>query len=123
MHELGLAQQTLDLALDIARQQGANRIVAFKLRIGDWSGVVVEAMVFALATIIEGTIAEGADIQWETVKPAVRCTQCGVEYEVDSYQYACAACGQENYQLCRGQEIELLTIEVDECVTIADAKQ
>jgi hydrogenase nickel incorporation protein HypA/HybF len=120
MHELGLAQQTLEMALRIARQQQANRIVAFQLKIGDWSGVVVEALAFALTTISKDTIAEGADIRWQTIPPAVRCSTCSQEYGVANYNYVCPVCGTENVDLCRGQEMELLTIEVDECATIAD---
>jgi hydrogenase nickel incorporation protein HypA/HybF len=122
MHELGLAQQSLDVALRIARQQQARRIIAFELRIGDWSGVVAEALVYALATISKGTIAEGADIRWHRVCPAVRCVACMCEYTVGAYDYICPVCGAENFDLCRGQEMELLTIEVDECATIADVK-
>lgn len=113
MHELGLAQQTLDVALDIAREQQANRILAFQLRIGDWSGVVVEALSFALSAISKDTIAEGAAIHWQTVPPAVRCGTCTKEYEVDTYDYVCPDCGTENVDLCRGREMELLTIEVE----------
>ncbi len=112
MHELGIAQQTLDMALREAQQHGSARVLAFRLRIGEWSGVVPEALQFALETIIQGTPADGARIEMITVKPACICAQCGEEYEVMDYSYQCPACGTVNDRLSRGREMDLLSLEV-----------
>lgn len=112
MHELGIAQQTLDMALNEAERHGAARILAIQLRIGEWSGVVPEALQFALETIIEGTPAEGARIELTQVKPACICAQCGQDYEVKDYSYECPACGTINDRLSRGREMDLMSLEV-----------
>ena len=112
MHELGLAQETLDIVLATAKREGAQRVVSIRLRIGDWSGVVPEAMQFALETIVEGTAAAGARIELIRVPPACRCAACDTRYEVSDYDYACPVCGAINYDVEQGKEMELLALEV-----------
>lgn len=112
MHELGLAQEALDVALATAQRQGARRIVAMHLRIGGLSGVVPEALRFALETITAGTPAEGARILMERVIPFCRCEACGGEYEVVDCSYACPMCGDTRGRLSRGKELDLVSLEV-----------
>jgi len=112
MHELGLAQQALAIALGEAERQGAHRITAMRLRIGDLSGVVPEALQFALETIAEGTPAEGAALVMERVIPFCMCGACGNEFEVVDFSYACPTCGTSDTQVCRGREMDLVSLEV-----------
>lgn len=112
MHELGLAQQTLDLALTEIQRAGAQRIRVFRLRIGEWSGVVPEALQFALETIIVGTPADGARIELEQVPAACSCQACGTVYGVGDYVYECPVCGTRNDRVCSGKEMDLYSLEV-----------
>ncbi len=82
MHELGIAQETLDIALAEAQRQGAARVLSMRLRIGDLSGVVPEALEFALETIMEGTPADGARIVIDHIAPQCTCATCGLQYEI-----------------------------------------
>ncbi len=112
MHELGLAQETLAIALDEARRQGARRILCMRLRIGDLSGVVVEALRFALETVAENTPAAGARIEVDRVVPACYCNQCRCEFEVQAHSYICPRCGDISLDLRRGREMDLISMEV-----------
>jgi hydrogenase nickel incorporation protein HypA/HybF len=47
MHELSIMQSALDQVLEKARQAGASRVHAIRLRIGALSGVVPDALQFA----------------------------------------------------------------------------
>ncbi len=70
------------MALEAAQRQNARRILRMRLRVGDLSGVVIEALQFALETVVEGTPAEGARIDIERVTPACICSACGCEYDL-----------------------------------------
>lgn len=51
MHEVSLMQTTLDLAFNHAAQQGAQQIHWIKLRVGELSGVVPEALTLAFEIV------------------------------------------------------------------------
>jgi hydrogenase nickel incorporation protein HypA/HybF len=121
MHELMLAESALALALREAQQAGAARVTAMHFRIGAMSGVVPEALVFALSTIMEGTPAAGAQLDWQPVAAGAHCAFCATEYDVVDFCYACPVCGTENRRLARGQELELISVEVDGCAKTAAA--
>lgn len=112
MHEVGIMDSTLQMAVDAAGKQGAKQIHELRMRIGEMSGVVPDALEFAFTVLTEGTIAEGAKLEIETVSPAARCAQCDVEYPVGPADYACPRCGLRSARLVRGKEIELVSMEV-----------
>ena len=51
MHEVSLLENTLELALDYARQQNATQIHHLTLRVGQLSGVIPEALQFAFEIV------------------------------------------------------------------------
>lgn len=112
MHEVGLAQQTLDIAMEAAHRQGAQTIRSLRLKIGEWSGVEPEALRFALELVVEGTCAHGAEIVLEPVPPACRCPTCDRLYSVANYDYRCPGCGGETRELFQGREMDLVSLEV-----------
>ena len=60
MHEAGIVDRILDLAVDRARQAGATRVTAVHLEAGELAGVSEEALRFHWEQHAAGTPAEGA---------------------------------------------------------------
>lgn len=112
MHEFGLAESTLALALDQAQQQGARKILEVRMQIGTLSGVVEEAFAFAFEALAADTMAAGAELVIERVPVACFCPTCGREFETDTYTYLCPACGQASTEVRRGRELNLVSLEV-----------
>lgn len=113
MHELGLAQNTLDLALQTASREGAERITVLRLQVGDLSGVVPEALQFALETIVTDTPAHDARIEIERIPAVCFCADCKAEFPADGYVYHCPHCAAQGCELLRGTEMTLISMEVD----------
>ena len=67
MHELGMATALVEQVEEIARREGAARIVRIELVVGDLSGVDREALEFAFPFAAERTAAEGAILVFEIV--------------------------------------------------------
>jgi len=112
MHEFGLAESTLALALDHAQRQGASRILEVRMQIGALSGVVKEAFEFAFEALAAHTMAAGATLVIEPVSVACFCRTCGREFETDAYAYLCPACGEASTEIRRGRELNLVSMEV-----------
>jgi hydrogenase nickel incorporation protein HypA/HybF len=112
MHELSVMASALEIALDQTRRQGASRIHAITLRIGELSGVVPEALTFAFEAVVAGTPAEGARLVVEAVPVLCHCPRCGEEFHPADVIYQCPSCGQISADVRRGRELELASLEV-----------
>ncbi|NJL00541.1 MAG: hydrogenase maturation nickel metallochaperone HypA [Spirulinaceae cyanobacterium RM2_2_10] len=112
MHEVSLMAQTLELAIAQVHTQQANRIHRLKMRIGELSGVVPEALAFAFEVAIPGTLAAGAVLELETVPARCHCRACERDFQPTDWFYECPHCGQLSSQILAGKEIELTSLEV-----------
>jgi hydrogenase nickel incorporation protein HypA/HybF len=112
MHEVGIVQTALEMALDETRRAGASRIHRLRLRIGALSGVVPEALELAFAAASPGTPAEGAEFEFEEVPVVCRCDECGKEFQPTDIVYCCPHCDALSSSVCQGRELELSSLEV-----------
>jgi hydrogenase nickel incorporation protein HypA/HybF len=112
MHELSLMESTLEIALEYARKQGAQKIHQLNLRVGAMSGVVPEALEFAFDACACNTIAAGADLKIELVPALCYCENCDREFAPPDPIYACTDCGQISSKLIQGRELQLTSLEV-----------
>ena len=92
MHEVGVMQSALEIALEQAGRQGASRIDCIALRVGMLSGVVPEALEFAFDVVARGTIAEGGRLVVERVPILCVCAGCGAEFRADDLIFDCPHC-------------------------------
>ena len=60
MHELGLAEGILTVAIDMAGDRPVTRIV---VRIGDEQRIVPDSLEFGFQLLAEGTVCEGASLR------------------------------------------------------------
>lgn len=112
MHEVSLMEQTLALAVQAARDAGASRIHQIRLRIGRLAGVEPEALGLAFQIVTEGTIAEGAGLEVESVPIHCYCSDCGQGFDPSDMVFACPTCGRCSSDIRTGQELELASLEI-----------
>ncbi|MDR0992967.1 MAG: hydrogenase maturation nickel metallochaperone HypA [Verrucomicrobiota bacterium] len=113
MHELGLMNHLLQDALAAAR---GGPVCGLSVRVGPLSGVVVEALQFAFEALSPGSPAAGATLTILETRPSFRCPDCQTRYETPLGAYQCPACGGTAGELCGGNELELVSIEVPDHV-------
>ncbi|NLI01663.1 MAG: hydrogenase maturation nickel metallochaperone HypA [Chthonomonadales bacterium] len=112
MHELSLMDNVLQMAAEHARAQEATAIHKITMRIGDMSGVSIDALTFAFDVLARDTMAAGAELLIEPVKARCRCKACAAEFTPDSPITTCPGCGAPGATLIEGREIELTSMEV-----------
>ena len=112
MHEAGIMQDALDLAVAEANKAGASRVHRMQLRVGVLSGVVPEALQFAFEALSPGSPAEGGRIEIEPVEAAYWCEPCAREFVAHDLVDPCPGCGSTEAILRRGLELELSSVEV-----------
>jgi hydrogenase nickel incorporation protein HypA/HybF len=114
MHELSLANRLVQVAEESAREAGAARVTAVTLRVGDLSGVSVEALRFAYDVAAAGTMLEGSRLEVRTVAVTVYCPRCERVAELASVQnFRCPACDTPTGDVRAGRELEIESLEVE----------
>lgn len=112
MHELSIALSILDVAGEAAERHGG-RVAAVHLKLGPLSGVVKEALVSAYDLAREGTALAGAELVVEEVPMVVYCDACAAERTPASvYELLCPTCGAPTPRVVRGQELEVVSLEI-----------
>lgn len=112
MHEASLMQSALELASERTRAAGGTRIHRIRLRVGELSGVMPEALSTAFAVLSRGGPAEGAELEIETVEIAYWCARCEVSFRGDELAPECPKCGEWSRRMERGRELELASMEI-----------
>ena len=103
MHEFSIASMIVDALIELAEKQGATKIVAVHLQIGQLRSLSAEQVRFSYGILSEGTILEGSKLLIEEVTATVHCPKCGYESKLKSdeemlYHFAlpsmvCPQCG------------------------------
>jgi hydrogenase nickel incorporation protein HypA/HybF len=112
MHEVGIMEQTLAIALSHAQEQGATRIHRLCLRVGALSGVEPDALKFAFDVVTQGTIAADATLTIEAIPAICYCDHCQLEFQPPDWIYECPHCHQLTWDVRQGKELELASLEV-----------
>ncbi|PSB02743.1 hydrogenase maturation nickel metallochaperone HypA [Merismopedia glauca] len=112
MHEVGLMENALAIALNYASRERASRIEQITLRIGDLSGVEPDALRFAFDVVTQGTIAERAKLIVESCPTLCFCHVCQTQFQPTQWDYECPTCQTWSMAIVQGKELELTSLEV-----------
>lgn len=114
MHEVSIMQNTLDLAIAQAQQNGAKKIESLTLKIGELSGVIPEALEFAFDVLVRGTMAENAQLKIEKIPVVCYCQDCDRHFQPATYIYNCPHCQRISQDILQGKELDLVAIVINE---------
>jgi hydrogenase nickel incorporation protein HypA/HybF len=112
MHEVGIMQEAVRMAIETAQAKAAGRIHCLRLRVGSMSGAVPDSLRFAFDMVCAGTMAEGATLEIETVTAVCWCEPCQAEFQCEDFLNECPRCHSLSNELRRGRELELAAVEV-----------
>jgi hydrogenase nickel incorporation protein HypA/HybF len=116
MHELSIAMSIVELAEEEAERRGV-QVNAVHLKLGALSGVVKEALLSCYEMACEGTPLRGSRLLVEDVPVVIFCPSCRARRPVCSVQlFCCAECGTPCSEIVQGKELEVVALEIQECV-------
>lgn len=113
MHEVGIAQNILDIAVENALNNKAEIINKIHVIIGKLAAVETDSLLFAFDALKEDTIAENASLEIEEIPIRGKCTECEHEDVYDEMFFKCKKCGSYKVELVSGEELNITEIEVD----------
>jgi hydrogenase nickel incorporation protein HypA/HybF len=105
----------LEVALEAARDAGADRILEIHLVIGDLTTMVDDSVQFYFDLMAEGTAAEGATLVFRREAGHLSCAGCGLEARVSPpLPHLCPRCDGLALRVTGGQAFMVESIEVED---------
>lgn len=115
MHEMGIAQELVRIALDaIPKDISRPRVETVHLKIGKLASVVEHSLTFCFEIITKDTPLENARLDIDSVPVRACCRSCGHAFEVEGPVFECPNCKQGQVEVISGREIEIISLELAE---------
>jgi hydrogenase nickel incorporation protein HypA/HybF len=113
LHELSIAQAIVEVADSEARKAKATRVARVVVEVGGLSGIIADSLEFCFPMACDSTLVEGAELCIEHVDPRGWCQACEREFAMQELLDTCPSCGGFAAEICAGQELKVLTIDVE----------
>jgi len=112
VHEMSLTESIVEIAVETARKEGAERVTRVVVDVGQLSHVEPEALEFCFAAVARGTIVEGARLEVGRVPGAGFCSDCGKTVAIAERFSPCPECGGFRVQMTAGDELKVREMEI-----------
>ena len=113
MHELGITENIIAIVTEHAQETKAKKVTKIRLQIGEMTQIVDDCISFYFEQLSEGTVAEGAELEFEKIPIRVRCSKCGAEKEASDYDFICPSCRTVCIEFLTGRELAVDNIEIE----------
>jgi len=113
MHELGVTENIVNVALAKAREAQASKVIQINLVIGELSGFVPDCIQFYFDSLSKDTIVEGAVLHFESVSTQLRCRNCSAIFHPEDTQWSCPECQGQSVEISKGREFYIDSLEVE----------
>ncbi|UCD21930.1 MAG: hydrogenase maturation nickel metallochaperone HypA [Chloroflexota bacterium] len=113
MHELGITENIVNIALTKAGEAQASRISRINLVIGEMSGFVADCIQFYFDSLSQDTIAQGAALHFEIVPAQLQCRNCSTVFTPKDTVWSCPECSGQSVEISKGRELYIESIEVE----------
>ena len=112
MHELTIAQSIVELAKEVADNEKADAVQSIDIEIGALSGVVIDALEFAMEFTVKNTKLENAKINYHKKVGKADCLNCNYQFETDYLLALCPKCNQGNLKIVDGKQLRVKSVTV-----------
>lgn len=113
MHELGVTENIVNIALAKAGEARASKVIRINLVVGDLSGFVPDCIQFYFDVISKGTVAQGAVLRFESVPAQLRCRNCASTFQPQDTLWSCPKCSGNSLEIVKGRELYIESMEVE----------
>ena len=113
MHELSIAMSIIEITEENARREHASVITEIELDIGTQSGVVLDALEFAMEAAVKGTMLEHAVVKINSIPATARCNACHHTFPAADIFSPCPRCGNPYSEVTAGKELRVKSLKVE----------
>jgi hydrogenase nickel incorporation protein HypA/HybF len=113
MHELSIVLSIIDEIGEASEARDLHGVEVVHLKLGVFSGVDRDALLFAWDLACEGTLLERSRLDIETVPLVIYCVACRQNRTpLSFYQLCCPECETPSETMVTGHELEVVSLEV-----------
>jgi len=113
MHELSIAMNIIEITEENAKKANASVISEIELDIGTQSGIVIEALEFAMESATKSTMLENAEVKINSIPARSVCSKCNNEFYIEDIFTACPECGNPFCDVIQGKELKLKSLKIE----------
>ena len=121
MHELAICQSLMNQVENLALEHRAQCVTAIVVAIGPLSGVEAQLLKNAYPLASAGTVAQQAELIIENLPIRVKCSICNNESDALPNKLVCNKCGDWRTTLVSGDELLLMSVELEKSSQAGDA--
>ena len=110
---MSIAMNILEIVDVEVKKAKASVVRELELDIGQLSGVVIEALEFALTEAVKNSVLEKARIIINEVPATVKCNDCQHEFAVEDLYTPCPSCHSFDTEIIKGGELRVRSLLVD----------
>jgi len=122
MHERSFARKLLQQAVQICREQGAVHCLEVRVQIGPLSGIESTLLANAFAQLASEGATAAPRLVIEHAPLVVRCRECEAESELTDFDFFCRRCGGRAVQVIQGDQLQLVSVTVEDEKVEAESK-
>jgi hydrogenase nickel incorporation protein HypA/HybF len=113
MHELSIAMSIVEIAEENAKNAHTSVISEIELDIGSQSGVVIEALEFAMQSAVIGTMLDKAKVKINVIPAKAICASCQNEFYINEIFTPCPECGNPFCEVIQGKELKVKSLKAE----------
>lgn len=113
MHELWLCNSILDIIKQQTTDKKCQKVKKIVLEIGQLAAIDRDALSFSFGVIVQGTIAENAELSIIEIPGEARCDSCQQIVPMKQYYEECQLCGNYSLSLIQGNELKVKSMVVE----------
>jgi hydrogenase nickel incorporation protein HypA/HybF len=113
MHEQGIAQQMIKVALQYASDHHVQHIIKFQIEMNQAADENEESLRFYLENLTRNTPAQDATFVIERVSARAHCQECGNTFDQEFMGETCPQCFSTRVIPEHPQEFKLASIDVE----------
>ncbi|MBV8084359.1 MAG: hydrogenase maturation nickel metallochaperone HypA, partial [Chloroflexi bacterium] len=112
MHEVGLVEQAIKSAIEVAEAAKADAIDRLTFGISQGGHITPEAIEMLFQALSDGTPAEGAEVAFEPLQAEYGCWCCGQKFPSADSPEICPVCHGSQFSRLADPELVLKYVDV-----------
>jgi hydrogenase nickel incorporation protein HypA/HybF len=115
-----LVRSLISQALQAMAPLPVERLRVIRLALGSLSGVEPLLVDMAFENLRNEYGLAACELQIDSVELAANCRSCGIDFVVFNYRFKCPACASQQTVVIRGDECQLVSLQVEEPIHAFD---
>jgi len=107
LHEISLLENVREILQEHAQKQNFKRVKKITLAIGKLSCIEPDALRFGFDAVMQGSLAEGAELILSEVAGKGICKACGKESAIDTLYAPCQYCKHPFVDVTAGNDMQI----------------